>query len=174
MNGLPDKIAPDLFKSEENALVVTLSKLQIANAQLDTSISLYLDGKDLISAITLAGAAEEILGKLVKGSGGKSSLEETVERLCGMYEAAFEESPDPKVFADLRNRTRNELKHRGLSDSVSFDLEREATSMIRRAVANHQALNLPTRELFRAFESELLRRAAEANRRALFNDDTPS
>lgn len=37
--------------------------LSIAKAQLDTAIRLYFEAEDLFSVITLAGAAEEILGK---------------------------------------------------------------------------------------------------------------
>lgn len=76
--------------------VVTLSKLDIATAQLDTAMGLYLEGRDLISAITLAGAAEEILGKLAEKAGTQSAFNETLDRLCAMHQAAWAEDPDPK------------------------------------------------------------------------------
>jgi hypothetical protein len=63
------------------------SKLGIATAQLDTAIALYLEGKHLISLITLAGAAEEILGKLAEKSVTKSAFNEILDRLCAMHEA---------------------------------------------------------------------------------------
>jgi hypothetical protein len=50
------------------------TKQQLAEHQLDRAIRLLLDEKDAISAVTLAGAAEEILGKLVELQGGTHSL----------------------------------------------------------------------------------------------------
>ena len=40
-----------------------LAKLDAAKLQLETAIELHLDKRAFIPAITLAGAAEEILGK---------------------------------------------------------------------------------------------------------------
>ena len=150
----------------EIELFVTFSKMDIAKSQLDTAIALYLGGSDLVSAITLAGAADEILGKSVRGLGGKSALDETVERLCGMYETAFNETPDPKKFVELRNRARNEFKHVGVIPDISVDLEREAVSMLRRAIENYRKLDSGFREKFREFEQEMLRRDSERRGRA--------
>ncbi len=38
---------------------------KIAESQLETAIELYVSGRCFISALTLAGAAEEILGKFI-------------------------------------------------------------------------------------------------------------
>ena len=46
-----------------------LTKADIALSQLNMALSFYLGGRELVSAITLAGAAEEILGKLCERSG---------------------------------------------------------------------------------------------------------
>jgi hypothetical protein len=146
------------------AMFVTLSKMDIATAQLDTAIALYLQGTDLISAITLAGAADEILGKLVQAIGGKSALDESVARLSGMHEAAFEESPNPKKYVELRNHARNEFKHLGVTPDINVDLEREAVSMLRRAIENFRKLSPGFQEKFRAFQAEMLKRHYEANR----------
>ena len=43
----------------------TLSNLDVAERQLERAIALFLDEEDYVSALTLAGAAEEILGKLL-------------------------------------------------------------------------------------------------------------
>lgn len=135
-----------------------LSKLQIATSQLNTAIALYLKGDDLVSTITLAGAAEEILGKLAAHSGAKTAFDETLDHLCGMYEAAFSEKPDRKAFADLRNRARNEFKHIGLQPDVDVDLEREAVNMLRRAIENYRKHDSGFQEIFRQFQTELLKR----------------
>ena len=42
--------------------------IDIATCQVERAVTLYLDSADYISAITLAGAAEEILGKMAKKS----------------------------------------------------------------------------------------------------------
>lgn len=136
-----------------------LSKLQIAKSQLDMAIALYLKGDDLVSTITLAGAAEEILGKLAEHSGARTAFDETLDRLCDMYEAAFREKPNRKAFADLRNRARNEFKHIGLQPDVDVDLEREAVNMLRRAIENYRKYDSGFREIFWKFEQELLKRA---------------
>lgn len=138
--------------------MVKLSKLQIATSQLETAIELYLEGDDLVSVVTLAGAAEEILGKLAVNAGVPSAFEEALDRLCGMYEAMFNELPDRKAFAELRNRARNEFKHIGLQPDVDVDLEREAVNMLRRAIENYRKHDSRFRELFRRFEQELLNR----------------
>lgn len=135
-----------------------LAKLNIATAQLDTAIALYLDGKDLISVITLAGAAEEILGKLAEKAGARSAFNETVDRLCAMHEAMWAEEPDRTAYVKQRTRARNEFKHIGLHPELNVDLEREAVSVLRRAIANYRVHDPNFRDLFRQFEQEVVRR----------------
>jgi len=48
---------------------VKLSRFEIASKQLETSIELFVSGRDLLSAITLAGAADTILSALVLRAG---------------------------------------------------------------------------------------------------------
>ncbi len=48
---------------------VDVSKLDIATRQLKRALEFFLDDNDLICSITLAGAAEEILGKLLEKQG---------------------------------------------------------------------------------------------------------
>ncbi len=54
-------------------------KKDIGSKQLETALQLFFAGGDLFSVITLAGAAEEVLGQLLqqknpKGAGGLKSL----------------------------------------------------------------------------------------------------
>ena len=42
---------------------------------LDDALSLFLKGKSFVSALTLAGAAEEILGKALSHRGQQNSVE---------------------------------------------------------------------------------------------------
>jgi hypothetical protein len=135
-----------------------ISKVDIASAQLDTAIQLYLDGTDLVSAVTLAGAAEEILGKLVSRQGKTNAFEETMDTLCEMHEAAFEEEADRKVYADLRNGIRNEFKHICSGDALEVNLDDEASQMINRAIDNYQTLFPGFYPRFKEFENEWLKR----------------
>ena len=91
----------------------TLTKLDIAEQQLLHAIELFCSGERIISAITLAGAAEEILGKLVAGTGQTNSMESEVSDKCELFESFFHRTGNSKTFRDQENSARNELKHVG-------------------------------------------------------------
>ena len=83
-----------------------LSKLEIAKRQLEVAAQLYVDGADDLAVITLAGAAEEILGKLLRRTEQKSMADHIVEldkKLTG--------GRPFNVVSDAVNRARNALKH---------------------------------------------------------------
>ena len=52
----------------------TCNKVDLATEQLDAAISL-LEGRSFAAALTLAGAAEETLGKALSHNGQQNSLE---------------------------------------------------------------------------------------------------
>ena len=52
--------------------------LKIAKEQLETALRLYFEQRDYYSAITLAGAAEEILGKMLNHNGEENLLNSLV------------------------------------------------------------------------------------------------
>lgn len=54
------------------------SKQQVAEHQLDRAIRLLLGEGDAISAVNLAGAAEEILGELVSTSSGSQQANTSI------------------------------------------------------------------------------------------------
>ena len=135
-----------------------LAKLEIAERQLFHSIELYIAGDHLISAITLAGAAEEILGKLVARKGKQTALEEKVETLCKMFEVVFKEPGNRKAFIELRNKARNELKHIGNGEFAEMSLEDEVVKLLNRAIKNYKRLKPGHHPIFRDFEKERLRR----------------
>ncbi len=58
-----------------NALI-KIKKIDIALVQLETAIDLFLYKCNYICAATLAGAAEEILGAIVRRSGKPNALDE--------------------------------------------------------------------------------------------------
>lgn len=52
-----------------------------------------------------------------------------------------ETAPDlEKTIGDMLNSTRNELKHYGGDDSLTFDLRSDCLEMLERAIANYHAL----------------------------------
>jgi hypothetical protein len=141
---------------------IEISKIHIATSQLNTSIQLYIDNKDLISALTLAGAAEEILGNLLKNGSKANALEAMTNRLCEMHKLAFGEDPNKKSYIDLKNKTKNEFKHLRSGNALTINLDRETSQLINRAIDNYKKLftNLSP-ELytkFKEFEVEWLKR----------------
>lgn len=135
-----------------------MSKFEIAEEQLFHAVQLYLDGTYIVSAITLAGAAEEILGELLKKQGLGTALDEKVETLCEMFEAVFDGPADRKAFWRLRTRARNELKHNRNGAPIDLDLEQEAVNILDRALENYRRLKPGPLDQFRAFQSERVKR----------------
>ena len=109
-----------------------LSKLEIAKRQLEVAAQLYVDGADYLAVITLAGAAEEILGKLLRRTEQKCMADHIVEldkKLTG--------GRPFNVVSDEVNRARNALKHaRDQSEDLVKIEPGEATAMIGRALLN--------------------------------------
>ena len=126
------------------------SKLDLAEHQLNRAINLYLDEKDFISSITLAGAAEELLGKILNQVGVKNALDEYVDS----FNAFGNELKDyEKWFVSQFNYYKNNLKHLEVkqvknspfaNDPPPIDIPIYAsavTDVIHRALTNHSRLN---------------------------------
>jgi len=118
-----------------------IAKLDAARNQLETAIELHLDRKDYIPAITLAAAAEEILGKALP-SGQKTAKKELSEAVLGKYKLAISEKD---LNDQYLNKTRNNLKHFGDNTETHFEIEPETESlgMLARALVNYMGLGLP-------------------------------
>ncbi len=67
------------------AKYTSLSKREIAESQLRTATNFYLTGKEYPSALTLAGASEEILGKILVEKGELPTLEISFEDFCEQF-----------------------------------------------------------------------------------------
>jgi hypothetical protein len=110
-------------------------KRDIAVKQLEIAISLYQERHDPFSVITLAGAAEEILGQYVKASGRTNSLE--VLNNAALAIQRIEGNEKPVNVIDRTNYARNNLKHLdGPEDCISIDAWQEAKDMLIRATDN--------------------------------------
>ena len=116
-------------------------KKSVALAQLETALKLFQED-DLFSAGTLAGAAEEILGGLVRAKGDDNSLDSLKKAAVAIHHHLHGQSIPPKAFANRANLFRNWLKHLNAPGppAITFDLREEVVDLLNRAVDNHWTL----------------------------------
>ena len=141
-----------------------LSYSDIAIRQFDHALNLYLSNGDLVCALTLAGAAEEILGRLAMLKGHEPALKRSALRKAAMFRALFPKNSDPgvKAFITLSNKPRNMMKHL-LDDPIgNLDLEGETGRLLKRAVENYTLVFGMKNAKMRRFETVRIRRARTA------------
>lgn len=128
------------------------SKELIAKTQIDTAIQLFLSDADFISALTLAGAAEEILGSFIKREKNTHILGE----LHAWYQETMEQQIDYGTFSRNANFTRNSLKHANepLEDTVEV-FRWETVQMLMRAMVNWRRLGYEPDESMLEFDAWL-------------------
>lgn len=139
----------------------TLTNIEIAERQLDRSIKLFLDEKDFISALTLAGAAEEILGKLLNKNGESNALAEVIQaclRLNGIdaSSSASETKKVEKGIANLANYYKNRLKHFNNEEPLTFSVDYFAAEIIDRAMDNYWNYTQQETEQMERFKNSIL------------------
>lgn len=108
-----------------------VSKIDAAVDQLDWSIRLFLDHRAYIPAITLAGAAEEIIAGTLSDQSAFSSMKQKLSKEYNL--------PGKTVSQSHLNKAKNWLKHwRGCQDgeTVTLELGTESIQYILRAIAN--------------------------------------
>ena len=129
----------------------------LALAQLQTALRIYFDSGDHGSVITLAGAADEIFGKLLAASGRDNSLNSLIAAVTAIQQKLFGEALEPKQIADRANAARNSLKHWDVGDTeiVNFDLETEARDMLNRAIDNYWTLKQELTPEMERFQREM-------------------
>lgn len=117
----------------------SLSKLEIAQRQLERAICLFVDESDYICAITLAGASEEILGKLLEQQGMQPALANFVEACLKMGRHIYKEDWAKKDFVAMENHFRDGLKH--ITDGEPLSVPREAAiEILDRTIENYWRL----------------------------------
>ena len=133
---------------------VDVSKLDVATRQLERALGLFLDEDDLISSITLAGAAEEILGKLLEKQGKKSTHGEFAEGCVEVGKRVFGEEWPAKHFSEMATYFRNGLKHYGQGETLT--VPRDASiEILDRAIENYWKLLAEETALMRRFMEEV-------------------
>lgn len=123
----------------------TVSKLRIGEEQLDSAIDLMVAEK-YVSALTLAGAAEEIFGRLVEFHNGVPAIRARVAFRRSVYEKhPISITRTDKEHRDSLNFPRNTIKHLNMTvpgnTCVNIsNFRREVISMLDRAIRNYSAL----------------------------------
>jgi len=129
----------------------TFSKKELAVEQLVCAVNLYLD-EEYVPAITLAGAAEEILGKLLHFKGHKNALGVLVAYVTQFWAPRRGIEKTEKQAIKDANEIKNHLKHfDGSNETVSFNPHFDAFLLIQRAIENYNRLGEPPMELFEQF-----------------------
>lgn len=114
---------------------IKISKIDIALVHLETAIDLFLDKQNYICAATLAGASEEILGKIVTRLGRPNAFKELCSTLKTKYNLSILEQ---KIGKDYVNYPRNELKHFDFPERETLEIDDQAVAagLITRALIN--------------------------------------
>lgn len=118
----------------------TITKLALAQQQLETAIGLFVSRRDRISAITLAGAADGILHGLVL----KAGKQPFADYALGVAEALTGQTPAKAKYAKHINDKLNinDLKHMDAdgAEEIEFEADLSALGAILKAIANHHKL----------------------------------
>jgi len=130
-------------------------KQQVALTQLETALRIFAEGTDYYSVVTLAGAADEIFGKLLESQGGISALASLTRASVAIHQIVHGVPGNEKAYADRANLARNALKHlrAGGERVVDLDIYQEAVDMLDRAVSNYWELTKFLSPAMESFES---------------------
>ena len=126
-----------------------ITKLEVALHQLNVAIRLFLEG-DYLSSLTLAGAAEEILGRLSERAGTAIAIEYIIDFYYPDTDTTLTEKERRKVICDLLNKGRNQVKHANDPNETHFDVEQIwPLQMIMRAMPMAKNLGAQPKEEIR-------------------------
>ncbi|MGA9666315.1 MAG: hypothetical protein WBQ69_07700 [Gallionella sp.] len=119
-------------------------RLTLAKEQLDVALSLFLDHQSYASAITLAGAAEEIFGEALSLRREQNVLDWSFANTISFDKTFHVMKPEKKEYIDEENLARNALKHlqEDKGPTITVDIEKAACWMLVRALENAKRLGL--------------------------------
>ena len=124
-----------------------MKKSELARLQIEKAIDLYLEEGDYASSITLAGAAEEMLGNILRETG----KEHILAKLHPWFNERYDTSISFSELAKGANEVRDELKHGHVNSSIDFEVEitlAYCTQMLQRALLNYLwAVGEPTEKM---------------------------
>jgi len=113
-------------------------KIDIAQKMLETALELYNKGEDYFSVLHLAGASEEILGRLLELKGISNSLNSEIDAFISVYKEIYRKNVSPREARNFLNKVKNAIKHMsGIGDKeVVADPKEDAETMLDRAITN--------------------------------------
>jgi seryl-tRNA synthetase len=116
-----------------------MHKVEVARRQIDSAIDLFLEDKDYLSVITLAGAGEEIIGNLLSRDQKKNMIDHLIalDKELTNGGRAFKE-----VNREI-NSFKNSLKHANQPAEDLLDVAESkdhAIAMLSRAMTNYGLL----------------------------------
>ncbi|KVH72229.1 hypothetical protein WJ41_13950 [Burkholderia ubonensis] len=121
-------------------------RVDLAIEQLETALSLFLDQQRYASAITLAGAAELVLGQTLGARGKIPVLDWQFSEVAPVHLMVEREPLNKGKYVDAQNRVYRALKHYNFAraDGPTFeaDLQEAACWMLVRACENAHRLDL--------------------------------
>lgn len=114
-----------------------LHKIEIARRQIEVAAELFFAERDFLAVVTLAGAAEEILGSLIKRVGEPAMIDHLLD-----LDKLLTGGRSFSVVNKEVNGIRNALKHANDPSEDEIEVEAgEAISMLSRAVVNYVLLS---------------------------------
>lgn len=129
----------------------TYTSIGLAVEQLDSAIAHFLNRRSFISALTLAGAAEELLGKTLRSMNERNALEWQYVMMEPTLSLFMHTTLSKQDFITIENRARDAAKH-WRPDPLELDIEDAALSMIVRASDNARRLGLEATASTKAFD----------------------
>ena len=120
----------------------TCNRVDLAFEQLEVAIRLFLDDKSYAAVITLASAAERVMGQALRHAGKEASLDWSFGETAPVHALMHGEPLKKSAYSDALNRVSNALRHFDETNSPDFeaDLEEAAYWMLVRACENGHRL----------------------------------
>ncbi|MCA8494017.1 hypothetical protein [Burkholderia arboris] len=139
--------------------VQTCNRVDLAREQLETAITVFLERQSYAAVITLASAAERVMGQALRHAGQQAVMDWKFEAADLVHTTLHGRPLARKTFNDAENRIGNVLRHFDETDAPDFDadLEEAACWMLVRACENAHRLGL-TLQGFDAFNDWFIER----------------
>jgi hypothetical protein len=124
------------------------NRVQLAVEQLHVAIDLFLSKRSFVSALTLAGAAEEILGRKAERLGKEKVISTQHKIISNLLDRSNRKMQSFKEYAKSKNVARNKVKHFDPESDEDFcmNIEREAIAKIGNACKNYERCGMPFTE----------------------------
>ncbi len=119
-------------------ILKTYKKEDIAMQFFNLALAEYVKAENMFAVIHLAGAAEEMLGKIVSINSGESALSRTQRLIRSWYSIIGKNTPTNGESNKYILNTKNSIKHiNGPADlEIKMEVAREAKEIIRRTIEN--------------------------------------